>query len=86
MTVFPSPPSIFLKLLVFWPVSAPAHFLSLSQIPLSLRRGAHTAPGLSAMLEGPGGPVLTRSTLLHCLYLFISGHTGPSLLHSGFLS
>ena len=49
MTVLPSRPSIFLKLLVFWPVSAPAHFLSLSQIPLSLRRAAHTAPGLSAI-------------------------------------
>ena len=86
MTVLPSRPSIFLKLLVFWPVSAPTHFVSLSQIPLSLRRPAHTAPGLSAMLEWPSGPVLTQSTLLHCLYLFISGHTGPALLHSGFLS
>ena len=86
MTVFPSLPSISLKLLVFWPIRAPTHFLSLSQIPLSFRRAAHTAPGLSAMLEWPSGPVQLRKARVHVLSTFVSGHTGSSLLRLSLLA
>ena len=71
MAVFPSPPSIFLKLLVFWPIRTPTHFLSISQIPPSFQRAAHIAPGSSAVLEWPGGPVQLHKALFHVLSTFI---------------
>ena len=84
MTVFPSLPSISLELLVFWPVRAPAHFLSLSQIPLSFSRAAHTAPGSSSVLEWPGGPVqLAKHAFMYCPHLFLAA---LGLRCSGFLS
>lgn len=73
MTVFPPLPSISHQLLVFWPIEAPTHFLSLSQIPLSFQKSCSHSR-VVRYVDGPVAPVhgaqSTRSCTVHiCFWL-----------------